>query len=502
MARLSTKLDPHELIHVLEKRDNARAHLADYSRYVMEVTPAAHHELICEAIDELLADLYDELIILAPPGSAKSTYTSLALPGYFLGHYPKGHILTASYSVELAEKWGRKVRNYVDSPRYNAVFPDTTLSKDSTSAGRWATAQGGEFYAAGVGSGILGFRADLALIDDPISGFEQAQSITQLTKIHEWYETDFITRLKPQGKVILICQRLARNDLAGYLIDRNEANPTRRQRILVLPMIANSPDDPLGREIGERLWPEWFTPQMVADAQRDEYKWKTLYQQEPPADTGSWAGTDDFRFAPTPKYDPATYSYYGLTDLALSVNTGDYTVHLVVAAHKQTQDCHVVDCYRKRVDPDESSDAMVALSQTYKPSEWLIDDDNSSKVWMQLVATRARQSNVPVMWKPLPMRGQNKETRAAPLRGMFKRGMIYFDPNKPWTNVIINECLQFPNALGQGVDDCVDALALIGRRLASLSYAGPKAEAKVRPTRFNMTLKDLWADQPRRSDRI
>jgi predicted phage terminase large subunit-like protein len=469
--------------------------------YVMDVLPAAHHRLICDHIDALLNDEYDELIILAPPGSAKSTYTSMALPAYFLGHYPKGHILTASYSSELAEKWGRKVRNYVDSPTFNAVFPDTTLSKDSTSAGRWATAQGGEFYGAGVGSGILGFRADLAVIDDPISGFEQAQSLTQLTKIHEWYETDFITRLKPNGKVVLICQRLARNDLAGYLIDRNLATPTRRQVILKLPMLAGE-NDPLGRQPGERLWADWFTPEMVKDAQRDEFKWKTLYQQEPPADTGAWASTEDFRFAPTPQYDEDAYNYYGLTDLALSVNTGDYTVHGIVAAHKQTQHCHIVDLYRKRVDPDESANALVNLAQTYKPVEWLIDDDNASKVFMQLVATRARATSTPVKWKPMPLRGQDKETMAAGLRGMFKRGMVHFDPSKSWTNIIVNECLQFPNALGQGVDDCVDALSLLGRRLTALTLVSTTKAAPPRPTMQDMTLNDLWADQPRRSTRL
>jgi predicted phage terminase large subunit-like protein len=352
-----------------------------------------------------------------------------------------------------------------------------------------------------VGSGILGFRADLAVIDDPISGFEQAQSLTQLTKIHEWYETDFITRLKPNGKVVLICQRLARNDLAGYLIDRNLATPTRRQVILKLPMLAGE-NDPLGRQPGERLWADWFTPEMVKDAQRDEFKWKTLYQQEPPADTGAWASTEDFRFAPTPQYDEDAYNYYGLTDLALSVNTGDYTVHGIVAAHKQTQHCHIVDLYRKRVDPDESANALVNLAQTYKPVEWLIDDDNASKVFMQLVATRARATSTPVKWKPMPLRGQDKETRAAGLRGMFKRGMVHFDPSKSWTNIIVNECLQFPNALGQGVDDCVDALSLLGRRLTALTLVSTTKAAPPRPTMQDMTLNDLWADQPRRSTRL
>ena len=493
-------ISPYKLLKELEMRENAHDTLEGYCRYILEIEPALHHQVICQNIDELLADDYDELIILAPPGSAKSFYTSIALPSYFLGKFPKKHVLTASYSTELAEKWGRKVRNTLDTPIFNSLF-NVQLSADSTSAGRWATAQGGEFYAAGVGSGILGFRADLAVIDDPISGFEEAQSITRLSKIHGWYETDLVTRLKPGAKLVLICQRLARNDLAGYLIDRNEANPTRRQRILMLPMEAGE-NDILGRQPGDRLWPEWYTEGMVTDAKRDDFKWRTLYQQQPPADTGAWASTDDFRFAPTPKYDPKMYTYYGMTDLALSVNSGDYTVHLIVAHNNQTGDNHIADCYRKRVDPDESSNEMVNLAQVYAPVEWLIDDDNASKVYMQLVATRARERGIMVNWKPLPMRGVNKETRAAALRGMFKRGLMYFDPAKVWTNAIINECLQFPNALGAGVDDCVDALGLIGKRLTTLQLVEAPKAAMNPLTIQSMTLDKLFADQPRRSSRL
>jgi predicted phage terminase large subunit-like protein len=497
---MSQEIDVRGILAELERRERAKVGLADFARYMLDVEPADHHVLICDAMDALLGDEYDELIILAPPGSAKSHYTSIALPTYFMGRYPKGHILTASYSVELAEKWGRRVRNLVDTEKFFQLF-GVSLSKDSIAAGRWATAEGGEFYGAGVGSGILGFRADLAVIDDPISGFEEAQSNTQLKKIHAWYETDFVTRLKPNAKVVLICQRLARFDVAGYMIDRNLLNPTRRQRILKLPMECNSLDDPLGRKIGDRLWPEWFTPEMVIDAKRDDFKWKTLYQQEPPADEGAWVSTEQFKFAPSPEISD-DYTYYGMTDLALSVNTGDYTVHIVVAAHNVTGLCHVVDFYRKRVDPDESAEAMVAFCSTYDPEEWMVDDDNASKVWMQLVATRARKSNVMVNWKPYPVRGQNKETRAAPLRGMFKRGMIYFDPSKPWTNVIVNECLQFPNALGEGIDDCVDALSLLGRRLVKMRTVNEVTPAPPRPTLQSMTLNDLWAEQPKRSTRI
>jgi phage terminase large subunit-like protein len=142
------------------------------------------------------------------------------------------------------------------------------------------------------------------------------------------------------------------------------------------------------------------------------------------------------------------------------------------------------------------------MAVTYKPIEWLIDDDNASKVFMQLVATEARQTQSPVNWKPMPMRGQDKETRAAGLRGMFKRGKIYFDPALPWTNTVVNELLQFPNALGVGVDDCVDALSLLGRRQNSMRVVPTVVPAPSRPTLQQMTLQDLWADQPRKASRV
>jgi predicted phage terminase large subunit-like protein len=492
-----------QALAILARREQAALHLGSYAQDAIAVTPATHHMAICNAIDELLADEYDELIINSPPGSAKSTYTSHALPAYFLGRFPDKNIICATHTAELSERWSRKVRNTVASPIHRSVFPASDLSKDSTAVSRWATSKGGEFLAAGVGGSILGFRADLGLLDDPISGFEQAQSITQLTKIHNWYETDFVTRLKPGAKVVLICQRLSPNDLAGYLIARNAENPTRRQRILILPMEARE-NDPLGRAPGDRLWPEWYTQEMVEDAKRDDFKWRTLYQQEPPSDTGSWVAPAEVRFRQSPTITPET-KCYGMSDLALSVNSGDYTVHFIVAVD-HNGDWDIVDAVRERVDPEASSTRLVGLAQTYKPQEWLIDDDNASKVFMQLVATKARETGSFVPWKPLPMRGQNKETRAAPLRGMFKRGKVFLPDNAPWTRWLLQEISAFPNALGEGVDDGIDALSLLGRRLTALAKPHLTVVAPVKAKTWqDVTLNEMWEDRAhmnRRSARI
>lgn len=507
------------ILDELEQRDKAKTSLADYSRYMLELNPAAHHILICDHIDRLLNDEYDELIILAPPGSAKSTYTSVALPSYFLGKFPTGQVLTASYSSDLSEKWGRRVRNIVDSAKFNNLF-EVQLSKDSTAASRWATAQGGELYAAGVLSGILGFRADLAIIDDPISGFEEANSVTRLKKVHDWYETDLLTRMKPEGKLVLICQRLARHDLAGYLIDRNVLVETRRQKILRLPMLpyvheknedGKTPPgvklgelrepDPLGRKPGERLWPEWYTDHMVKDAQRDNFKWKTLYQQEPPSDEGEWVTTEEIQFRPTPERGAGPT--YAMTDLALSINKGDTTFHLVVQIDL-VGDWDVIYGHFSRVDVEKSARKVVDICDEYSPKEWLIDDDNSAKSFLPLLMSKALEERVTVPVKVMPMRGQDKETKNAPLRGMFKRRKIYLPPTKePWVAKLVEHVLSFPNAMGDGVDDGVDALGLLGRRLLSLAYAKPKKKPKPTLTVQQMTLNHLFEDMSNlRNDRI
>ena len=470
-----TELDT--ALEILEKREAGAISLASYAESVLEVAPAAHHVLICEHIDRLLDDEWDELIINTPPGAAKSTYTSHALPAYFMGRFPTKNVILATHTAELSERWSRKVRNSVACPDHTNIFPASELSKDSTAVSRWATSKGGEVLAAGVGGSILGFRADLGILDDPISGFEQAQSESQLAKIQGWYETDFVTRLKPGAKVVLICQRLSPNDMAGYLMARNAISGTRRQKVLILRMESEGADvDPLGRGVGERLWPEWYTPEMVADAKRDEYKWLTLYQQRPPSEEGSWVSLPEIqRIEVIPKGRELTN--YTLTDLAVSVNKGDFTVHLVVGVDYD-HNIYIRDAVRKRTSTDEVARDHINLCRTYKPIECLIDDDNMAKVYAHLLGTEAKLANVHVPYKMLPMRGQDKETRAAPLRGLFKRRKVFMVV-APWNEWLVREILAFPNAMGAGVDDGIDALSLIGRRLLQLQ--APRAPI-TRPT--------------------
>jgi hypothetical protein len=118
------------------------------------VEPAPHHRLIINRLVRVSRGEFNRLAIFMPPGSAKSTYGSILFPAWYLGQHPTHSILAASHTTELAEKWGRRVRNLLNE---RGPVLKLSVSEDNAAAGRWSVKQGGEYYSAGVGVGLLGF---------------------------------------------------------------------------------------------------------------------------------------------------------------------------------------------------------------------------------------------------------------------------------------------------------------------------------------------------------
>ena len=93
-----------------------------------------------------------------------------------MGRNPRRQIIAASYNSDLANDFGRNVRNIVAEPEFGQVFPGVGLSSDSAAANRMNTNKGGAYVAAGVGTAVTGRGADIALIDDPFKDREEADS--------------------------------------------------------------------------------------------------------------------------------------------------------------------------------------------------------------------------------------------------------------------------------------------------------------------------------------
>lgn len=100
----------------LLSRRQARASLVDYISYCeLGFVPALHHRLLIAHLEAVERGECKRLVVCMPPGSAKSTYTSATFPARYLGRHPDHSVLACSHTQELAERFGRRVRNLFNS---------------------------------------------------------------------------------------------------------------------------------------------------------------------------------------------------------------------------------------------------------------------------------------------------------------------------------------------------------------------------------------------------
>jgi predicted phage terminase large subunit-like protein len=399
-------------------------------------------------------------MIFAPPGSAKSTYASiLHTPWHFASH-PKHCVIAASHTQELAEKWGRRVRNLVDE--HSAVL-GVGLAPDSQAAGRWETDHGGEYFAAGVGGAIAGRRADLVVIDDPIRSREDADSETVRDKIWDWYKSDLYTRLKPGGRIVLIQTRWHEDDLAGRLLADMQAGGDQWE-IISLPALAEA-NDPLGRSVGQPLWPEWEDEANLERKRRavGARDWSALYQQRPAPEDGDYFKKEwlkPYDIAP----DPSTMRVYGGSDYAVTADGGDFTVHAVVGIDPEGR-MYLLDLWRRQASSDVWVEAFCDLVVKWKPLGWAEEHGQIKSGVGPFLDRRQRERKAYVFREQFPTRG-DKAIRAQSIRGRMALEGLHVPISAPWYPGLRSELLSFPAGKH---DDQVDALGLVGQLLNKMS---------------------------------
>ena len=369
-------------------------------------------------------------------------------------HDPQAAIITASHTAELADRFGRRVRNLVNE---HAATLGYELSADNQAAGRWETTAGGEFYAIGVGGGVTGRRADLTIIDDPVKSRADADSPSIRESIWQWWQSDLMTRLKPAAKVVLIQTRWHEDDLAGRLLN-DMAGGGRAWEVLRLPMEAEQ-DDPLGRSPGELLWPEWFNDAMRVDAKRDTRTWSALYQQRPVPATGDYFQADWLRPALTlPRREDMRV--YGGSDYATTAGGGDFTVHMVLGMDPAGQ-LWVLDLWRGQTASDLWVEAFCDLVLEWKPIGWAEEQGQIKAGIGPWLDRRSRERRAFVARRAFPTRG-DKAVRAQSIRGRMALDGLHYLASSPWRAEFEAELMSFPAGKH---DDQVDALGLVGQLL-------------------------------------
>jgi predicted phage terminase large subunit-like protein len=459
---MNLQLSRSEAAKELIRRRSIRRSLTEFAR-LCGFEPASHHKLLIAELEKVASGETRRLAFFLPPGSAKSTYGSVLFPPWFMAN-ANANVLAASHTTELAEKWGRRVRNLVAE---HSLELGISPAPDNQAAGRWALTTGAEYYAAGVGTGIAGFRAKLGLIDDPIRSRQDADSELIRDRIWDWYINDFRTRLVPGAAEILIQTRWHEDDLAGRALQHND------WRVVSLPAVAEE-NDQLGRKPGEALWGD---DAYGYGAQIEEIRatvpartWSALYQQRPAPEEGDYFKADWLRpYEKAP--DPRTLRVYGGSDYAVTADGGDYTVHCVVGVDPEGR-MYLLDLWRKQAASDVWIEAFCDLVLKHKPLAWAEEQGQIKAGVGPFIDRRQRERKAYVFREQFPTRG-DKAVRAQSIRGRMALEGLYVPISAPWYPDLRSELLSFPAGKH---DDQVDALGLVGQLLDQMTNGQPKAK--------------------------
>ena len=422
---------------------------SDFMTFVKHMWPdfieGKHHKEIADKFNKIAEGKIKRLIINMPPRHTKSEFGSYLLPAWMVGKNPKLKIIQSTNTTELSVRFGRKAKALIDSPEYQEIFK-TRLREDSQAAGKWETAQGGEYYAAGVGSAITGRGADLLIIDDPHSE-QDAMNSQALDRTFEWYTSGPRQRLQPGGAILLIMTRWNEKDLTGRLISAQKEVKADQWEVIEFPAIMPS---------GKPVWPQYWTKKDLeaVKASVPLSKWNAQYMQKPTSEEGALIKREwwvDWEKEEMPPLEHVIQSY----DTAfMKKQTADYSAITTWGVFRPSEDdpphLILVDSLKGRYEFPELR--RIALEQYgYWNPETVIIESKASGLPLTY---ELRKMGIPVI-NFNPSRGQDKHARVNAVSPLFESGRIWAPKEMEFAQEVIEECAAFP--FGEH-DDLVDSM--------------------------------------------
>ena len=430
-----------------EKKEKVERISNDFMVFVKEMWPefiqGRHHKEIAKKFNKIANGKCKRLIINMPPRHTKSEFSSFLLPAWMVGRKPDLKIIQSTHTTELAIRFGRKAKTLMDSPEYKRVF-DTRLREDSQAAGKWETEQGGEYYAAGVGSAITGRGADLLIIDDPHSE-QDAMNPEALERAYDWYTSGPRQRLQPGGAIVLVMTRWSTKDLTSKLITSQKNIKADKWEVIEFPAIMPS---------GKPIWPEYWKKEELegVKASISIGKWNAQWMQNPTAEEGSILKREWWNVWDKPGIPPLQHIIQSYDTAFSKKETADHSAITTWGVFYPNEDspAHLIllDAFKERLEFPELRKEALEQYKYWNPDTVIIE----AKASGQPLTYELRKIGIPVI-NFTPSKGQDKHARVNAVAPMFESGMIWA-PDEEFADEVIEECASFP--FGDH-DDLVDS---------------------------------------------
>jgi predicted phage terminase large subunit-like protein len=410
-----------------------------------------HIDAIAEHLEAVTRGEISRLYVNVPPGAMKSLMVSVFWPAWEWG--PKGlsstRYVATSHSERLAVRDNLRCRRLIESEWYQARWPIALMGDQNAKTKFENTATG--FREAMPFTSLTGSRGDRVLIDDPLS-VDDAKSEAKRESVNETFLEAVPTRLNnpDRSAIVVIMQRLHERDVIGVIRAKSLGYEG-----LVLPMEFESDRrcrtsigfvDPRVED-GELLFPERFTPEVVArdKAAMGSYAWAGQAQQRPAPREGGmfkrgWFGSI--------RAIPAGTKFVRGWDLAASTDDGAaYTAGAKVGRMPDGRFV-IAHCARERLSASGVEKLMLATAWADGKDcriSFPQDPGQAGKAQAQYLSRQLAGFRV----THSPETG-DKATRAEPLSAQAEAGNVDIlrtgDVEKDgWIEPFLDELCVFPN---------------------------------------------------------
>lgn len=390
------------------------------------------------------------LMILIPPRHSK-TYSVMNFIAWSMGYFPDSQFIYTSYSATMAEAKTQSVRDIFLSDYYKKLFRAPKPTKEK--AAFFENEQGGTVYGAGFGGTITGFGAGrkrhefggAIIIDDPIKP-QDALSTTVRESTNKWYTNTLKSRKNYKDTpIILIMQRLHKNDLAGYIQEYEGED----WHILKLPA--------LNIETGKSLWEETVTAdELLKLKERDPFTFYSQYQQDPIVAGGQVIKPEWIKFYNSISPDSIDQIFIVADTAQKTSEHNDFTVF---AAFAKTKDgLALIDLIRGKWDAVDLEYTAISFwnknhyFQSRICSGFYVEDKSSGT---GLIQSLQRKTGIPII---SVQRNRDKLSRLLDVLAYFQSGKISLPINGQYgaNPQILSEFESFRRDMAHDFDDIID----------------------------------------------
>jgi predicted phage terminase large subunit-like protein len=430
----------------------------------------AHHYLIARKLQEVFEGGIRRLAIHVPPQYGKSTISTQLFPSYWLGHHPSKPVMVATCTQSLASGFGLKVRNYLQTPLFGSLFPGCQLDPSSQAKDAFATTAGGVYNAIGIEGTGVGKPAYGLVIDDIIKNRKQADSQTYQELAIDLYQSVLRPRVHPGGWIAMISTKWGKSDFYAWVLEQWEEE----RRVAGIPYeVINisaliedeeqEQDDPLGRKMGQHLWPERYSllETLALKVSAGEREWWAQYQQRPKIDGDLIFDPNTFKFYSERPFCKHYVHSWDMTFGSKEEGKSSWVVGQVWGIHYVRKDAtKKVLLYqtRKQLGYRATKREVQRLLRMFPADRVLIEDKANGPAVIDDL-----RSEIPQIRAILPK--GDKKGRAYAVTPMLERGEVLFPDWQlkeadggwvyPWVRPLRTELGNFPK--GQ-TDDCIDTM--------------------------------------------